>query len=63
MYRCRECGREFYEPHRYVETHGFTDGLYEEWAECPYCCSPDFALEFEWDDYPDEFYPEEVISN
>lgn len=42
MYKCRECGAEFDEPYRYTETHGFTYGPYEEWAECPYCKSPDF---------------------
>ena len=37
MYRCKDCGEIFDEPHEYVETHGFTDGLYERWSCCPYC--------------------------
>lgn len=44
MYKCRDCHEEFDEPYVYYETHGFTDGPYEEWSVCPYCDSPD------WDD-------------
>lgn len=44
MYKCRDCHEEFDEPYVYYETHGFTDGPYEEWSVCPYCSSPD------WDD-------------
>lgn len=36
-YKCRCCGEIFDEPQRYVETHGFTDGLYEVMSCCPYC--------------------------
>lgn len=36
-YKCRCCGEVFDEPRVYVETHGFTDGLYETWSCCPYC--------------------------
>lgn len=42
MYKCRECGCVFEEPHCWVERHGFTDGLYEEWAACPSCRSCDY---------------------
>ena len=59
MYKCNDCGEEFEEPYRYVETHGFTDGLYEHWAVCPCCESTDFDLEFEWDS-PNAYEPEEV---
>ena len=41
-YKCRECGEEFDEPYRWVETHGFTDGLYENWSCCPHCKSTDY---------------------
>lgn len=41
-YKCRDCGEEFDFPEEYVETHGFTDGPYEHWSECPFCKSPDF---------------------
>jgi len=61
MYKCNDCGREFEEPHEYIERHGFTDGLYETWRVCPCCGSPDFSLSFEWDDpdaYPDEVDPD-----
>lgn len=37
MYKCDNCGEVFDEPHEYVETHGFTDGLYERCSCCPYC--------------------------
>ena len=36
-YKCNNCGEIFDEPRVYVETHGFTDGLYETWSCCPYC--------------------------
>ena len=42
-YKCRECGAEFDEPHRWVERHGFTYGPFEDWSECPYCGSCDFG--------------------
>ena len=41
-YKCRDCGEEFDEPYRWVETHGFTDGLYEHWSACPHCGSCDY---------------------
>ena len=41
-FKCRECGAEFDEPYRYVETHGFTYGPFEHFSECPYCGSGDF---------------------
>ena len=37
MYKCDNCGEVFNEPHCYVETHGFTDGLVEHWSCCPHC--------------------------
>lgn len=55
-YRCRDCGEYFDEPHRWVETHGFTDGPYENWSACPCCgsCDYDFSsivdTEFEFSD-------------
>ena len=42
QYKCRECGCEFDEPHRYVERHGFTHGPFEQWSECPHCGSCDY---------------------
>ena len=41
-YKCRECGAEFDEPHRWVEHHGFTYGPFENWSACPYCGSCDY---------------------
>lgn len=41
-YKCRECGHIFEEPHRWVERHGFTDGMYEHWSACPRCDSCDY---------------------
>ena len=36
---CLDCGREFrmHEARRYVETHGFDSGPFEEWEGCPVC--------------------------
>lgn len=42
-YKCRECGEEFDEPHRWVERHGFTNGPFEYWSACPCCGSCDYA--------------------
>lgn len=42
IYKCRDCGEEFDEPYCWVETHGFTDGLYEHWSACPNCKSTDY---------------------
>lgn len=42
QFKCRECGCEFDEPHRYVERHGFTHGPFEQWSECPHCGSCDY---------------------
>lgn len=36
-YQCHECDGFFDEPDIIKETHGFTDGSYEEVAMCPYC--------------------------
>ena len=53
-YKCRNCGVIFDEPQRYVETHGFTDGLYESQSCCPYCGG-------DYEDYdPDEVDDKEV---
>lgn len=41
-YKCRECGEEFDEPYRWVETHGLTHGPYEPWSACPHCGSCDY---------------------
>ena len=41
-YKCRECGEEFDEPIRWVETHGLTCGPYEHWSACPHCGSCDY---------------------
>ena len=43
MYKCRECGYEFDEPHVYYESHGFTNGPSERWSECPHCGSCDYG--------------------
>lgn len=37
MYKCKQCGEVFDEPHIYYEVHGFTDGIYETQSRCPYC--------------------------
>lgn len=42
-YKCRECGAEFDEPHRWVERHGFTYGPFEHWSACPLCGSCDYG--------------------
>ena len=42
QFKCRECGCEFDEPHKYVERHGFTHGPFEEFSECPNCGSADY---------------------
>ena len=42
-FKCRECGCEFDEPHTYEESHGFTDGPFEKWSECPNCGSCDYG--------------------
>ena len=36
-YKCNNCGEVFDEPRVFVETHGFTDGLYERFSCCPNC--------------------------
>ena len=51
-YICHNCGEIFDEPQRYVETHGFTDGLYEHMSCCP-CCGGDYS-EFFNDEEVDE---------
>ena len=43
MFKCRECGCEFDEPHVYYERHGFTHGPFEQWSECPHCGSCDYG--------------------
>lgn len=42
IYKCRNCGEEFDEPYRWVETHGFTYGPFEHWSACPNCKSTDY---------------------
>ena len=42
MYKCRRCRSCFFEPKRWVETHGFYQGPYEEWSTCPDCDSTDY---------------------
>ena len=51
-YICHNCGEIFDIPQRYVETHGFTDGLYEPMSCCP-CCGGDYS-EFFDDEEVDE---------
>lgn len=46
MYKCRDCGYTFEEPHRWVERHGFTYGPFEEWSACPHCGSCDYDDEY-----------------
>lgn len=41
-YKCKNCGEVFDEPRVYVETYGFTDGLYERFSCCP-CCGGDYT--------------------
>ena len=36
-YQCHECDKQFDEPDVIKESHGFTDGSYEEHGVCPYC--------------------------
>ena len=45
-YKCRECGCEFDEPHRWVEHHGFTDGFGERWSACPQCGDTDYDFAY-----------------
>lgn len=60
-YKCRDCGEEFDEPYRWVETHGFTYGPFEHWSACPNCKGTDYdyasivqsELEL-WDEEVDE---------
>ena len=52
-YKCKNCGEVFDEPLRYVETHGFTDGLYETWGCCP-CCGGDYEPYEETDEEVDK---------
>ena len=42
MFKCRECGCEFDEPHTYEERHGFAHGPFEKFSECPHCGSCDY---------------------
>lgn len=39
MYRCEACGHLFEEgeEYRWTETHGFNDGLGEQFSGCPVC--------------------------
>jgi len=38
MYKCKDCGEIFEEPHNYREVHNEIEGgYYEEFSECPYC--------------------------
>lgn len=46
MYKCRECGAVFEEPHRWVERHGFDYGPFENWSACPVCDSCDYDDEY-----------------
>ncbi len=44
MFKCNECGAEFYEPDTYRDWIGDFWGIpaYEEFAICPVCKSEDF---------------------
>ena len=42
IYKCIDCGEEFDEPYRWIETHGFTDGFCEHWSACPNCKSTNY---------------------
>ena len=55
-FKCRDCGEYFDESEVIVETHGFTDGLYERFKVCPFCNSSDYgrALEVEAEEVDDE---------
>lgn len=46
MFKCKDCGREFYDFSTYQETHGLDSGPYEDVAVCPECSSDDFT---EWE--------------
>lgn len=37
MYKCKDCGEVFDEPHHVVERHGFDDGYAEHFYVCPNC--------------------------
>lgn len=39
MYRCDDCGVDFYKPKIVKDDHGFGDGLYERFTVCPNCNS------------------------
>ena len=47
IFKCTECGEEFYTPEYYEETHGLDCGPYERVGVCPKCESTDYK---EWDD-------------
>ena len=49
MFKCRECGCEFDEPHVYYESHGFDYGPREKWSECPHCSSCDYGDAYQVD--------------
>lgn len=46
MYKCRECGATFEEPHRWEERHGFDYGPFEKWSACPCCGDCDYDEEY-----------------
>ena len=48
-YKCKRCGSTFDEPHTYYESHGFTDGMYEQCSCCPNC-GGDYTDNFDDDD-------------
>ena len=37
MFKCRDCEKKFLTPQVHRESHGFYDGLYEEFHSCPFC--------------------------
>ena len=37
MYICKDCGKLFLKPKKYVEKHNLDTPPYEEWNGCPFC--------------------------
>lgn len=60
MYRCGECGREFYEPGSYEDYRGEYWGMpcWETIPCCPHCDSDDFE-EIKDDEEEEEEYDDE----
>lgn len=50
MFRCENCRSTFDEPIEITETHGFSDGRYENFLACPICGAPEMFEEVDEED-------------